>query len=44
MSVWTAKAIPNKLTREQLPIQARAMAIADVFEALTASRPPLQKG
>ena len=38
------KGYPNKLTREQLPIQARAMAIADVFEALTASDRPYKKG
>ena len=31
---------PRKLTKEQLPIPARIMAIADVFEALTASDRP----
>ncbi len=38
------KGYPNGLTREQLPIQARAMAIADVFEALTASDRPYKPG
>ena len=38
------KGYPNGLTREQLPIQARAMAIADVFEALTASDRPYIPG
>lgn len=31
---------PRGLTREQMPVQARCMAIADVFEALTASDRP----
>jgi len=31
---------PRKLTKEELPIPARIMAIADVFEALTASDRP----
>jgi HD-GYP domain-containing protein (c-di-GMP phosphodiesterase class II) len=35
---------PNGLTREEMPIQARAMAIADVFEALTASDRPYKPG
>jgi len=38
------KGYPNGLTREQMPIQARAMAIADVFEALTASDRPYKSG
>ena len=32
------KGYPNGLTREQMPIQARAMAIADVFDALMSRR------
>jgi HD-GYP domain-containing protein (c-di-GMP phosphodiesterase class II) len=35
---------PNGLTREQMSIQARMMAIADIFEALTASDRPYKKG
>ena len=38
------KGYPNGLTREEMPIQARAMAIADVFEALTASDRPYKPG
>jgi len=34
------KGYPNGLVREQMPVQARAMAIADIFEALTASDRP----
>ncbi len=34
---------PNKLTREQMSIQARIVGIADVFEALTASDRPYKK-
>ena len=34
---------PNKLTREQMSVQARMIAIADVFEALTASDRPYKK-
>ena len=34
---------PRKLTKEQLPIPARIMAIADVFEALTASDRPYKR-
>ncbi len=35
---------PRKLGREQLSIPARIMAIADIFEALTASDRPYKKG
>ncbi len=35
---------PNKLTREQMSIQARVMAIADIFEALTAGDRPYKPG
>lgn len=38
------KGYPKGLKREELSIQARAMAIADVFEALTASDRPYKKG
>jgi HD-GYP domain-containing protein (c-di-GMP phosphodiesterase class II) len=34
---------PNKLTKQQMSIQARMIAIADVFEALTASDRPYKK-
>lgn len=34
---------PEKLTKEALPLQARIMAIADVFEALTAPDRPYKK-
>jgi HD-GYP domain-containing protein (c-di-GMP phosphodiesterase class II) len=35
---------PNGLTREQMSIPARVMAIADIFEALTARDRPYKKG
>jgi HD-GYP domain-containing protein (c-di-GMP phosphodiesterase class II) len=38
------KGYPNGLTREQMSVQARAMAIADIFEALTASDRPYKTG
>lgn len=38
------KGYPNGLTREQMSIPARAMAIADIFEALTASDRPYKPG
>jgi len=34
---------PRRLTREQMPLTARMMAIADIFEALTASDRPYKK-
>ncbi|KTD45459.1 metal dependent phosphohydrolase [Legionella quinlivanii] len=34
---------PRGLTKEQLPIQARIIALADIFEALTASDRPYKK-
>jgi len=37
------KGYPNGLTREQMSIQARAMGIADIFEALTAADRPYKK-
>ncbi len=38
------KGYPRGLTREQMSIPARAMAIADVFEALTAKDRPYKQG
>ena len=35
---------PKGLTREQMPIQARVMGIADIFEALTAKDRPYKEG
>ena len=38
------KGYPRGLKREQMSVQARLMAIADIFEALTASDRPYKKG
>jgi HD-GYP domain-containing protein (c-di-GMP phosphodiesterase class II) len=38
------KGYPKGLTREQMPIQARVMGIADIFEALTAIDRPYKEG
>ncbi|MYM41768.1 HD-GYP domain-containing protein [Duganella qianjiadongensis] len=38
------KGYPRGLTREQMSVQARLMAIADIFEALTAADRPYKKG
>lgn len=38
------KGYPNGLTRDQMPIQARVMGIADIFEALTARDRPYKPG
>lgn len=38
------KGYPKGLTREQMSVQARMMAIADIFEALTAKDRPYKKG
>jgi HD-GYP domain-containing protein (c-di-GMP phosphodiesterase class II) len=35
---------PRGLTRDEMSVQARIMAIADIFEALTASDRPYKKG
>ncbi|MDO6575396.1 HD-GYP domain-containing protein, partial [Staphylococcus pasteuri_A] len=35
---------PKRLTKEQMPATARMMAIADIFEALTAVDRPYKKG
>ena len=37
------KGYPNKLHSDQIPIQAKMMAISDVFDALTASDRPYKK-
>ncbi|MBU1426918.1 MAG: GAF domain-containing protein [Gammaproteobacteria bacterium] len=38
------KGYPKGLTREQMPVQARIMGIADIFEALTAKDRPYKEG
>ncbi len=38
------KGYPRGLTREQMPVQARIMGIADIFEALTARDRPYKTG
>jgi HD-GYP domain-containing protein (c-di-GMP phosphodiesterase class II) len=38
------KGYPRGLTRDQMPVQARIMGIADIFEALTARDRPYKKG
>lgn len=38
------KGYPKGLSREQMPVQARIMGIADIFEALTASDRPYKPG
>jgi HD-GYP domain-containing protein (c-di-GMP phosphodiesterase class II) len=38
------KGYPKGLTREQMSVQARAMGIADIFEALTAADRPYKEG
>jgi HD-GYP domain-containing protein (c-di-GMP phosphodiesterase class II) len=38
------KGYPRGLTRDQMPLQARCMGIADIFEALTAADRPYKKG
>ena len=38
------KGYPRGLTRDQMSVQARVMAIADIFEALTAKDRPYKKG
>ncbi|HHJ16926.1 MAG TPA: HAMP domain-containing protein [Gammaproteobacteria bacterium] len=38
------KGYPRRLTREQMSLTARMMAIADIFEALTAADRPYKKG
>ena len=36
---WDGSGYPNALAGEQIPLPARVMAVADVFDALTSSRP-----
>lgn len=36
---WDGKGYPNGLSEEQIPLCARVMAVADVFDALTSKRP-----
>ena len=38
------KGYPRGLTRDEMPLQARCMGIADIFEALTAADRPYKKG
>jgi HD-GYP domain-containing protein (c-di-GMP phosphodiesterase class II) len=38
------KGYPNELTEDQLPLQARIIAVADIYEALTASDRPYKPG
>ncbi|NQE50484.1 HD family phosphohydrolase [Herbaspirillum rubrisubalbicans] len=38
------KGYPKGLTREQMSVQARIMAVADIFEAVTASDRPYKRG
>ncbi|MDX2321251.1 MAG: HD domain-containing phosphohydrolase, partial [Moritella sp.] len=36
---WNGTGYPNGLSRENIPLSARIVAIADVFDALTSERP-----
>ena len=36
---WDGKGYPDCLTREEIPLHARVLALADVFDALTTDRP-----
>lgn len=36
---WNGKGYPNGLTGEEIPLSARIVAVADVFDALTSKRP-----
>jgi len=38
------KGYPKGLTRKEIPVQGRIIAIADIFEALTAGNRPYKKG
>lgn len=38
------KGYPKGLTREQMSVQARIMAVADIFEAVTAADRPYKRG
>ena len=36
---WDGKGYPDRLTGEEIPLHARVLALADVFDALTTDRP-----
>mgnify|MGYP001559148559 CR=1 FL=1 len=36
---WDGKGYPDGLKREEIPLGARIVAVADVFQALTSNRP-----
>ena len=36
---WDGKGYPDRLTGEDIPLHARVLALADVFDALTTDRP-----
>ena len=36
---WDGKGYPDRLTAEEIPLHARVLALADVFDALTTDRP-----
>jgi HD-GYP domain-containing protein (c-di-GMP phosphodiesterase class II) len=36
---WDGKGYPDRLTGEAIPLHARVLALADVFDALTTDRP-----
>lgn len=36
---WDGKGYPNRISREQIPLVARVMAISDVYDALRSERP-----
>jgi len=36
---WDGKGYPRELAKEQIPLESRIVAVADVFDALTSSRP-----
>jgi len=36
---WSGGGYPDNLEREQIPMQARIVAIADTFDAMTTNRP-----
>jgi len=36
---WDGRGYPDRLTEEEIPLNARVLALADVFDALTTDRP-----